>query len=187
MAGRIYGLIIIAVTASGMLTQSIGQAAADPLLSRSGLYEVISRLELPHLERWAIDKKTWVCLFSRVESHAIPLPVLSGNNPFASCSASNFTTHAGTFQYDILCPGRGAAKAHAIYELGPDKFAGRIAMVMGAKNMTMTEIQHAKRVGDCKPEGTELFGSNIDVRVGAEVLNGSKGRHAVGIRRLQTQ
>ncbi|MGB8047574.1 MAG: DUF3617 family protein, partial [Pseudolabrys sp.] len=104
-----------------------------------------------------------------------------------SCSASNFTTHAGTFQYDILCPGRGAAKAHAIYELGPDKFAGRIAMVMGAKNMTMTEIQHAKRVGDCKPEGTESFGSNIDVRVGAEVLNGSKGRHAVGIRRLQTQ
>ena len=77
MAERIYGLIIIAVTASGMLTQSIGQTAADPLLSRSGLYEVISRLELPHLERWAIDKKTWVCLFSRVESHAIPLPVLS--------------------------------------------------------------------------------------------------------------
>ena len=116
-----------------MLTQSIGQAAADPLLSRSGLYEVISRLELPHLERWAIDKKTWVCLFSRVESHAIPLPVLSGNNPFASCSASNFTTHAGTFQNDILCPGRGAAKAHAIDELGPDKFAGRIAMVMEQK------------------------------------------------------
>jgi hypothetical protein len=187
VAGRIYGLVITAVTASGMLTQSIGQATADPLLSRSGLYEVISRLELPHLERWAIDKKTWVCLFSREESHAIPLPVLSGNNPFATCSASNFTTHAGTFQYDILCPGRGAAKAHAIYELGPDKFAGRIAMVMGAKNMTMTEIQHAKRVGDCKPEGPQSFGSDIDVRVGAEVLNGSKGRHTVGIRRLQTR
>jgi len=154
VAKRIYGFVITALTASGMLTQPIDQAVADSLSARSGLYEVISRLELPHLERWAIDKKTWICLFSHQESHAIPLPVLSGNNPFADCSASNFTMHAGTFQYDIFCPGRGAAKAHAIYELGPDKFSGRIAMVMGAKNMTMTEVQHAKRVGDCRPDGT---------------------------------
>jgi len=30
-------------------------------------------------------------------------------------------------------------------------FTGRIAMVMGAKNMTMTEVQHARRVGGCNP------------------------------------
>jgi len=53
-----------AMTASAILTQSIGRVAADPLLSLSGgLYEVTSRLELPHLERWAIDKKTRICLF----------------------------------------------------------------------------------------------------------------------------
>jgi hypothetical protein len=47
-----------AMTTSAILTQSIGRVAADPLLSLSGgLYEVTSRLELPHLERWAIDKK----------------------------------------------------------------------------------------------------------------------------------
>src|SRR6202022_1259613 len=140
-----------ALTASAILTQSIGRVAADPLLSLSGLYEVTSRLELPHLERWAIDKKTRICLFSHEENDAIPLPVLSGNNPFAKCSAANLTTDNGTFQYDIVCPGRDAAKAHAIYELGPDKFTGRIAMVMGAKNMRMTEVQHAKRVGGCQP------------------------------------
>jgi hypothetical protein len=141
-----------AMTASAILTQSIGRVAADPLLSLSGgLYEVTSRLELPHLERWAIDKKTRICLFSHEENDAIPLPVLSDNNPFAKCSAANLTTDNGTFQYDIVCPGRDAAKAHAIYEIGPDRFAGRIAMVMGAKNMTMTEVQHAKRVGGCQP------------------------------------
>ena len=141
-----------AMTASAILTQSIGRVAADPLLSLSGgLYEVTSRLELPHLERWAIDKKTRICLFNQEENDAIPLPVLSDNNPFAKCSAANLTTDNDTFQYDIVCPGRGAARAHAIYELGPGKFAGRIAMVMGAKNMTMTEVQHAKRVGDCQP------------------------------------
>jgi hypothetical protein len=105
------------VAVSAMLTQSIGQVAADPLLSRSGLCEVTSRLELPHVERWAVDKKTWVCLFSHEESHAIPLPILSGNNPFAKCSAAHLTTDYGTLKYDIVCPGRDAAKAHGIYEL----------------------------------------------------------------------
>jgi hypothetical protein len=145
-------LACAAMTVSAIMTQSIGTAAADPSSSPSGgLYEVTSRIELPHLERWAIDTKTRICLFIQEEIHAIPLPVLSGNNPFAKCSAANFITHNGTLQYDIVCPGRDAAKAHAIYELGPDMFTGRVAMVMGAKNMTMTEVQRAKRVGDCRP------------------------------------
>jgi hypothetical protein len=25
-------------------------------------------------------------------------------------------------------------------------------MIMGAKNMTMTEVQHARRIGECSPE-----------------------------------
>jgi hypothetical protein len=33
--------------------------------------------------------------------------------------------------------------------LAADHFAGRVAMVMGGKNMTMAEVQRAKRVGDC--------------------------------------
>jgi hypothetical protein len=32
-----------------------------------------------------------------------------------------------------------------------NKFTGRVAMVMGAKNMTMTEVQHARRIGECSP------------------------------------
>jgi hypothetical protein len=30
-------------------------------------------------------------------------------------------------------------------------FTGRIAMMMGAKNMTMAEVQHARRLGECTP------------------------------------
>jgi hypothetical protein len=33
--------------------------------------------------------------------------------------------------------------------LAADHFAGRVAMVMGGKNMTMVEVQRAQRVGDC--------------------------------------
>ena len=37
------------------------------------------------------------------------------------------------------------------YELSTDAFTGRIAIVMGAKNMTMAEVQHAHRIGECSP------------------------------------
>jgi hypothetical protein len=36
-----------------------------------------------------------------------------------------------------------------VYELSPNAFNGRVAMVMGAKNMTMTEVQHGRRIGEC--------------------------------------
>ena len=140
-----------AITVAALLTLPAGRAEADPWPLPSGWYEITSRLELPHLERWAIDRTARVCLSSPDTSGAIPVPVLSANTPFETCTATNVTAGGGTLAYDIVCPGRDAARAHAVYALAPDKFAGRVAMVMGAKNMTMTEVQHARRIGDCAP------------------------------------
>jgi hypothetical protein len=140
-----------AVAAAGLLMPPAGQLLADPLPLPSGLYEMTSRLELPHLERWAIDRTTTVCLSGHESSGAVPVPVLSANNPFEKCTATNLATGNATLAYDIVCPGRDAARAHARYALAGDAFAGRIAMVMGAKNMTMTEVQRARRIGDCEP------------------------------------
>lgn len=134
-----------------MLTRPLYPAHADPFSPRSGSYEITARLELPHLERWAIDKIATICLPSVGSSGQIPVPLLTANNPFAKCTAANLVSDGATLQYDIVCPGRGAAKAHATYMLSPDKFSGNVAMVMGAKNMTMTEVQRARRVGDCGP------------------------------------
>jgi hypothetical protein len=114
-----------------------------------GLYEVTARLELPHLERWAIDHTTTICLPTTPRDSEIPIPVVSANNPFAHCAAANFIGDGNTLQYDIVCPGRGAAKGHAVYSVSDDAFRGRVAMVMGAKNMTMTEVQSARRISDC--------------------------------------
>jgi len=122
---------------------------ADPFSPPSGSYEVTARLELPHVERWAVDKIAIICIPSVRSGGEIPVPVLSANNPFAKCAAANLVIDGATLQYDIVCPGRGAAKAHATYSLSPDRFSGHVAMVMGAKNMTMTEVQRARRVGDC--------------------------------------
>ena len=121
------------------------------LLPQTGSYEITARLELPHLERWAVDKTTVICLPPSAGDDKIPIPIVSANNPFAKCSAANLTAKTPKLEYDIVCPGRGAAKGHAIYTLSNDTFSGRVAMVLGAKNMTMTEVQQGRRIGNCNP------------------------------------
>jgi hypothetical protein len=124
---------------------------AEGRLPRGGSYELTARLELPHLERWAVDKTTIVCLPNVRSGDELPIPVVSANNPFAKCSAANLAADSSKLEYDIVCPGRGAAKGHATYILSIGTFSGRVAMVMGGKNMTMTEIQQARRIGECGP------------------------------------
>ena len=146
---------LTAVVFAAVLIPSGQSARAEQPSPRSGVYEITTRLELPHLERWAIDTTTTICLRGGGSDGAIPVPVLSGNNPFAKCAVANLVTDGATLQYDIVCSGRDAAKAHAVYTLTPDRFAGHIDMVMGAKNMTMIEVQHARRLGDCGPAQME--------------------------------
>jgi Protein of unknown function (DUF3617) len=124
---------------------------ANPLSPPSGSYELTARLELPHLERWGVDKSTIICLSKSRGPDEIPIPVVSANNPFAKCSAANLIADGSRLEYDIVCRERGSARGHAVYEFSSNAFSGRIAMVMGAKNMTMTEVQRARRIGECSP------------------------------------
>lgn len=141
---------LLAVTISLMAaTPVLCETRVDEAALPAGSYAITSRLELPHLERWAIDKTTTICLSGHAVGGQIPIPVLSQNNPYAACTAANLAIDHGKLDYDVVCPGRGSAKAHATYLLGVDHFAGRVAMVMGGKNMTMEEVQHARRIGDC--------------------------------------
>jgi Protein of unknown function (DUF3617) len=127
-------------------------------LPQGGSYEITVRLELPHLERWSVDKTSIICLPSIRRGDELPIPVVSANNPFERCTAANLTADSSKLEYDIVCPGRGAAKAHATYILSADTFSGRVAMVMGGKNMTMTEVQQAHRIGGCGPA---VLGSTV--------------------------
>jgi len=137
----------LVLAAIAMLPQA---TRAGSLWPQNGSYEITARLELPHLERWSIDRTTVLCLFGPRDND-IPVPVLSANNPFAKCTASNLVIDGPQLEYDIVCPERGAAKGHAVYRFSAGAFSGRIAMVMGGKNMTMTEVQHARRIGECAP------------------------------------
>ena len=96
-----------------------------------------------------MDKTAIICLSNSRGPDEIPVPVVSANNPFAKCSATNLVADGSKLEYDIVCPERGAARGHAVYELSSNAFTGRIAMVMGAKNMTMTEVQRGRRMREC--------------------------------------
>lgn len=132
----------------GMLAGAArAEGQATPL--HGGAYEVKFRLELPHVEEWAVDKIRTICLPDADGAFDAPLPVLSGNNPLAKCPASNVRRDGTTLRFDIVCEGRNAARARAVYSLASSAFKGRIWMVMGAKNMTMTEVQVGHRIGSC--------------------------------------
>ena|SRR5215469_836497 len=121
------------------------------LLPQTGSYAMTARLELPHLERWAVNNTTIICMPASLDDAKLPIPIVSANNPFAKCSVANLMTQIPKLEYDIVCPGRGAARGHASYLVSDDTFAGHVAMVLGAKNMTMTEVQQGRRIGNCNP------------------------------------
>lgn len=115
-----------------------------------GAYEVQVRLELPNLADMTASKIARICIGDPVDAEANQgLAVLSDNNPLAKCPSSNLHADRNEIFFDIQCPGGNAARASARFTLADASFEGRITMKMGGKNMTMTETQSGRRVGDC--------------------------------------
>ena len=142
-------MILRAALALGLLGIPTSSAHADEPLLQGGSYEITFRLELPHLERWAIPRTITACISEAGQHGWLILPILSDNNPFADCFAKDIKQHGTSLTYHIACKGRDSAKAQVRYALAPGGYQARIAMTMGAKNMTMTEVQTARRLGGC--------------------------------------
>ena len=134
--------------AAGGIVIGLAAAANAAEWPPSGAYAVTSVLEIPHVGGPAWHGTRFVCL-GAARDEAIPVPVLTLNNPFAGCAARDLVRTATSLRYRIVCPGRDAARAVAAYRLRPDGFTGEIAMVLGAKDMTLTERQVGRREGGC--------------------------------------
>ena len=139
-------VIVCALLSSAIATDA---CAGSGMELQDGAYEVTVRLELPHLEQWAATQTTTICLTRTQSIGSLPLPVLSQNNPLAKCPATNVDREGDSLTFTIVCEGRDAARAHAVYTLSPREFKGRILMIMGGKNMVMTEVQTGRRIGEC--------------------------------------
>ncbi|MGE0211757.1 MAG: DUF3617 domain-containing protein [Parvibaculaceae bacterium] len=138
--------LVAAGVLGAVLLVGASPAPADELPPR-GSYRVSYWLELPHVERWALRKETSICLSG--DSEAAIFPVLSANTPFAGCGMAEWRREGDHIAYRVVCVGRDAARATATFTVKDNGFEGRIDMVMGAKNMTMTEVQVARRLGSC--------------------------------------
>lgn len=123
--------------------------AAEPAVLEGGSYEIEVKLELPHLEDMTGKKVVRLCLTSEANGNNHGIAVLSDNNPLAHCPISNVRQDGNELTFDIACEGKNSAHASARYQLAPASFRGRIAMQMGGKNMTMTEVQAGRRTGTC--------------------------------------
>ena len=124
-----------------------GAAAAAP----QGAYAIDVALQIPNVGGPSWTATRHVCLDSGEPGAHLPVPVLSPNNPYGACTAERLVRTETELRYHIVCPGRDAARADVSYALAPDGFRGRIAMVLGAKNMTLIEYQTGHRLGDCGP------------------------------------
>jgi hypothetical protein len=127
-----------------------GLSATESSLLQSGRYEVAVALELPHLVDAAARKTATICI-DPDNTSPFGLEALSDNNPLAKCSPKSAHLVDKTLTFDIVCAGPDAARAVATYRFTSDRkiFEGQIAMTMGGKNMTMTETQLGRRIGDC--------------------------------------
>lgn len=127
-------------------------ALAEPSL-KAGAYEIEVTLELPHVFDTNTRKIERLCL-GQDRSTTLGLVVLSTNNPLAKCPATNTKSSMSSLSFDVACQGVNAASGHALYDIMPEQFRGRIEMKMGGKNMTMTEVQVGHRIGGCEALGT---------------------------------
>ncbi|GJD48392.1 hypothetical protein OPKNFCMD_1110 [Methylobacterium crusticola] len=141
------------IAAAGLIAAGAAAAparAGEPVSLRPGAYEVEVRLALPHVEDAAPRKVTRICLDGSDPGGARGLSVLGDNNPLARCPATPPHREGEALTFAIVCAGRNEAQGSAAYVLAPEAFRGRIAMRLGGKNMTMTEVQAGHRVGACE-------------------------------------
>ena len=135
-------LILAALlTAPSASTWALAQASG-------GLYEVTARIELPNVAPVAEPIRATLCLTAEALRSAAAFRVLS-RNPLAACARTDVAVSGAATTFRITCPGPNAPWALARFEVTGRGFKGAIHMNMGGKNMTMTERQSARRIGDC--------------------------------------
>jgi len=61
----------------------------------------------------------------------------------------DYEVSADRVAYRIACAGPNRGSAVALFDIAATGYRGTIAMNMGGKNMTMSETQIGKRIGDC--------------------------------------
>ena len=122
--------------------------AADSLLI-PGLYQVEVRISLPNVQDVAAPLLLTRCIGLPDLQSGRAFFVLS-DNPLKDCDLLDYQATADTAIYRIVCPGPNRGSAVGVFETTGSAYRGSIQMNMGGKNMTMSETQAGKRIGNCQ-------------------------------------
>lgn len=125
-----------------------GSGAAEPLLT-PGLYQVDVRIALPNVQDAATPLVLTRCVTPSDIQSGQAFFVLS-DNPLKNCPLIDYEDAGDTAIYRIECPGPNMGSAVGVFEITRAAYRGTIKMNMGGKNMTMSETQVGRRIGDCR-------------------------------------
>ena len=125
-----------------------GASAADSSLT-PGLYRVEVRIGLPNVQDVAAPLVVNRCVSPEDLQTGQAFFVLS-DNPLKTCELVDYQTTSATAIYRIACAGPNRGSAVAVFDTRAAAYRGTIRMNMGGKNMTMSETQVGKRIGDCE-------------------------------------
>jgi hypothetical protein len=125
-----------------------GVSAADSLLV-PGLYQVEVRIHLPNVQDVAAPLIVTRCLTADDLQTGRAFFILS-DNPLKACNLADYQSTSTTAVYRVACAGPNRGSAVAVFDTEPASYRGTITMNMGGKNMTMSETQVGRRIGDCR-------------------------------------
>jgi hypothetical protein len=137
-------LLITSVAAILATSTNAAELALSP-----GLYRVEVRISLPNVQDVAAPLVVDRCIVRADVESGRAFLILS-DNPLKACDLVDYEATADTAIYRIACPGPNRGSAVGTFETSTTAYRGTIKMNMGGKNMTMSEVQVGRRVGECE-------------------------------------
>jgi len=138
---------ILTMAVAAVLRATCADAAGPSLIP--GLYRVEVRISLPNVQDVAAPLVVNRCIVRADLESGRAFLVLS-ENPLKSCDLVDYEATTDTAVYRIVCGGPNRGTAVGTFETSTAVYHGTIKMNMGGKNMTMSEVQIGKRVGECE-------------------------------------
>ena len=135
--------------ASVVAVSIVAPSDAADLVLTPGLYQVEVRISLPNVQDTAAPIVLTRCVRAADLQSGQAFFVVS-DNPLKSCDLLDYQVTSDSAVYRIACPGPNRGSAVAVFDTTNTAYRGTITMNMGGKNMTMSEAQVGRRIGDCE-------------------------------------
>ena len=146
MRGHLTGLRSATVAGAALIALG-GAVSHGEGLPAAGRYRVEVTLEMPNVRGTYPLRTVERCLAPGAIEGAF-LAIVSSPQ-IADCPVVHHRHRESRLEIEVACEPVNTGRASASFELGAAGYTGRIAVTMGGKNMTLTEIQRAERIGDC--------------------------------------